>query len=254
MPYWTNREAVQVEQPPASLIVIGGGAIGLEFAQSFSRFGTTVTVVEAADRLLPREEPEAAELLTEVLGRGRDRVRTGASREKVAHDGTRSPWLSGRELGGRRTCWWRPVGATDLPVWAWPRSGGHRRKCVEPDERLRVADGVYAIGDVTGQGAFTHVAMYQADIVVRHILGQDGPAASTTRCRGSPSPTPRSASVGLTEAQARDAGIDVRTATARCLLRPRLDPPGRQRRADQTRRGRRPRSPRRRHLRRSARR
>ena len=76
LPYWTNREAVQAEEPPASLVVIGGGAIGVEFGQVFARFGTAVTLVEAADRLLPGEEPEAGETLGRVLvGEGIDSPR-----------------------------------------------------------------------------------------------------------------------------------------------------------------------------------
>ena len=59
LPFWTNRDAVQTERPPKSLLVIGGGAIGVEFAQVFSRFGSQVTMVEAAGHLLPAEEPEA---------------------------------------------------------------------------------------------------------------------------------------------------------------------------------------------------
>src|SRR5438552_1955295 len=66
-PYWTNRQAVSATEPPASLLVLGGGAIGAELAQAFARFGSRVTVVEAAPRLLPMEEPEAGELLARVF-------------------------------------------------------------------------------------------------------------------------------------------------------------------------------------------
>ena len=68
-PYWTNHEALEAREAPASLTVAGGGAVGVELAQAFARFGTAVTIVEAADRLLPAEEPEAGELIGEVLHR-----------------------------------------------------------------------------------------------------------------------------------------------------------------------------------------
>ena len=68
-PYWTNREIVQAEQVPESLIVLGGGAIGAELAQVFARFGTAVTVVEALPRLLSFEEPEASELIERIFSR-----------------------------------------------------------------------------------------------------------------------------------------------------------------------------------------
>jgi pyruvate/2-oxoglutarate dehydrogenase complex dihydrolipoamide dehydrogenase (E3) component len=85
-PYWTNHQAIETEQVPDSLIVLGGGAIGAELAQVFSRFGAQVTVVEALDRLLPPEEPEAGALLAEMFGREGIRVRTSAKAQRVTHD------------------------------------------------------------------------------------------------------------------------------------------------------------------------
>ncbi|WKX71695.1 FAD-dependent oxidoreductase [Streptomyces sp. XD-27] len=87
VPYWTNRDAVAAEEPPGSLIVLGGGAVGLELAQAFARFGTRVTVVEARDQLLPVEEPEAGALLAEVLGAEGIAVRTRARATAVRHGG-----------------------------------------------------------------------------------------------------------------------------------------------------------------------
>ncbi len=79
-PYWTNREAIEADRLPDSLIVLGGGAIGLELTQAFVRFGVTVTVVEALDRLLANEEPESSNLVTEVLG-------AGGCRDPYGHEG-----------------------------------------------------------------------------------------------------------------------------------------------------------------------
>ena len=87
-PYWTNREAVAVTAPPASLAVLGGGAVGLEFAQVFARFGSEVTVIESADRLLDREEPESSTVVLEALQRDGVSVRVGASARRVSHDGS----------------------------------------------------------------------------------------------------------------------------------------------------------------------
>ena len=88
-PYWTNREAIETEQVPESLIVLGGGAVGAELAQVFARFGARVTVVEAMERLLPPEEPEAGQLLATVLTREGLTVRIAAHAEQVSHDGQR---------------------------------------------------------------------------------------------------------------------------------------------------------------------
>ena len=83
VPHWTNREAIAAEELPASLLVIGGGAIGLEIGQAMARFGTQVTIVEMADRIVAPEEPEASELIGEIVRREGMAVYTGASIERV---------------------------------------------------------------------------------------------------------------------------------------------------------------------------
>ena len=94
--HWTNREAVAVTEVPESLIVLGGGAVGLEMAQVFARFGARVTVVEALDRLLANEEPEASELAADVLRREGLDVRVGARAEEIrVADGTFTVRLAG---------------------------------------------------------------------------------------------------------------------------------------------------------------
>ena len=84
---------------------------------------------------------------------------------------------------------------------------------LEPDERMRVTDGVWAVGDIVGKGAFTHVSMYQAAVVLNDLLGRDGPWADYRAVSRVTFTAPEVASVGLTEQAARDAGIDVITAT-----------------------------------------
>jgi len=86
VPYWTNRQAIETETVPGSLIVLGGGAVGVELAQVFARFGSQVTVVEALDRLLPQEEPEAGSLIAEVLGREGLSVLTSVRAERIAYE------------------------------------------------------------------------------------------------------------------------------------------------------------------------
>ena len=212
LPFWTNRDAVQVEEPPTSLLVIGGGAIGVEFAQVFSRFGTQVTIVEAGAHLLPAEEPEAGETLQAVLEAEGISVHVGAAVAHASHteaefdvalgDGT---GLSAQKLlvaTGRRV---------DLTGLGLDHYGvDPEARTLSGDERLRVADGLWAVGDVTGHGAFTHVAMYQADIAVRDLLDQGGPAASYHAVPRVTFSDPEVGAVGLTEAQARAAGIGVR--------------------------------------------
>ena len=88
-PYWTNHDAIEAETLPRSLVVLGRGAIGLELAQVFARFGVAVTVVEAADRLLPMEEPEAGALAAAALARDGVRVHIGAGASNVSYQPAR---------------------------------------------------------------------------------------------------------------------------------------------------------------------
>jgi pyruvate/2-oxoglutarate dehydrogenase complex dihydrolipoamide dehydrogenase (E3) component len=217
VPAWTNREAIAVTTPPASLLVLGGGAVGLELAQVFARFGTAVTVVEAAERLLPLEEPEASTLIGEVLTREGIALHTGARATKVAHDGASFTLTldEGRDLSAEQLliATGRKANLSGLGVESVGLDPGARSLVV--DGRMRAADGVWAVGDVTGHGAFTHVAMYQAEIAIRDILGESGPEADY---RATPRVTftdPEIGAVGLTEAQAREAGLRVRTGVTR---------------------------------------
>src|SRR5204862_4471506 len=88
-PYWTNHEAIETEQVPGSLIVLGGGAIGCELAQVFARFGSEVQVAEAARQLLPAEEPESGELLASAFRREGIGAHTGSGAEHISYDGAR---------------------------------------------------------------------------------------------------------------------------------------------------------------------
>ncbi len=211
-PYWTNREAVQAERVPESMIVLGGGPVGAEIAQVFARFGARVTVVEAAPRLLPAAEPEAGELLASVFGHEGIDVRAGTPAGRISYDGQRFTVHLGEGTGaaeqllgatGRRTS------LAELGVAAAGLDGYAR--AIAADERMRAGDGLWAIGDITGVGAFTHMAMYQADIAVRDILGAGGPAADYRALPAVTFTDPEIGSVGLTEAQGRDRGLDVRT-------------------------------------------
>src|SRR5579859_6838033 len=212
-PYWTNREAIETKEVPESLIVLGGGAIGAELAQVFARFGATVSVVEALPRLLPIEEPEAGELLAGVFAREGITVRSGARAEQVGYDGSQfTVSLAGGEvLTARRllVATGRRATITSLGVAAYGLD--ETARAIATDEKMRAADGLWAIGDITGEGAFTHVAMYQAGIAVADILGQDGPPADYRAVPRVTFTDPEIGSVGLTEAQARRQGLAVRT-------------------------------------------
>lgn len=214
-PYWTNREAVSTEEVPSSLIVLGGGAIGIELAQVFARFGAQVTLVEAQPRLLPLEEPEAGALVSAVLEEEGLDVRTAVSADSVTYgsEGFQAHLSDGSTLSaeqllvatGRRV---------DLASIRASRIGvGEDARSLPVDAHLRVTDGVWAVGDVTGCGAFTHVGMYQANIAVADILGRAHVPADYAALPRVTFSDPEVGSVGLHEAAARSAGLDVAVST-----------------------------------------
>ncbi len=209
-PLWTNREAIEATEVPRSLIVLGGGAIGCELGQVFARFGAQVTFVEAADRLLPLEEPESGALVAQVFEKEGIAVHTGAKAVRVEHDGEFALSLdSGDTLRAERllVATGRRIDITG-PGLDTVGVDPHAR-AVPVDDRMRVSDGVYAMGDITGKGAFTHVSMYHSGIVVRDILGEDGPGADYRAVPRVTFTDPEVGGVGLTEAQAREQGLRV---------------------------------------------
>ncbi|WP_248581662.1 NAD(P)/FAD-dependent oxidoreductase [Nocardioides sp. InS609-2] len=215
-PYWTNREAIATATLPDSLVVLGGGAIGLELAQVFTRFGTTVTIIEVADRLLAAEEPEASALIAEVLKGEHIPVVTGATVDRISHDGDGfhvnldgSDSVAAERLlvaSGRR------VDLADLGIDTVGLDPGARSLTV--DDRMRAGERLWAVGAVTGHDAFTHIATYQATIAVRDILGTPGPGAEPDAVPRVTFTDPEIGAVGLTEAQARERGLAVRTGLA----------------------------------------
>jgi pyruvate/2-oxoglutarate dehydrogenase complex dihydrolipoamide dehydrogenase (E3) component len=216
-PYWTNREAIETETLPASLVLLGGGAIGLELAQVFARFGVTVTVVEAIERVLAMEEPESSDLAQQALERDGITFEVGARAEHVSHDGKEFTVTLG---GGATVTGEKLLVATgrrvDTAKLGLDSAGlDPSARSIGTDERMRAGDGLWAVGDVTGHGAFTHMAMYEANIAVHDILGTEG--APVADYRAVPRVTftdPEIGAVGMTEQQARNAGLDVRTGTA----------------------------------------
>jgi len=218
-PYWTNREAIWApERVPASLGVIGAGPIGVEFAQLYARFGSRVTVLEAADRLLPPADADAGAALLPALEEDGVTVLTGVKVTAAEHRAG-SGWVL--RVEGRRD-----VEVTELLVAAGrrPRLSGHDLAAAgveldgdRPvlDQRLRTtADGVWAAGDATGELLFTHVADYEAALVVADLLGRPAQrdyrvVPNVTYC------DPEVAGVGATEEAAREDGREVATALVR---------------------------------------
>ena len=170
--YWTNREATSTHEVPDSLVVMGGGPVGSELAQFFSRMGSRVTVVERGGRLLGRVHRDAGELLAEVFRSEGIDVRVGVEVERL-EPGIRLHLSDGSILEAARlliATGRQPnvegLGLEQLGVEI-------SRRGVAVDERLRAAEGVWAIGDVSGIALFTHVGKYQARIAAADLAGED---------------------------------------------------------------------------------
>src|SRR6202048_4650522 len=211
--YWTNRDAVKVEQLPESLVILGGGAIGVELSQVFARFGVKVSIIEGMSRVLAVEEPEASAVLGEVLQRDGIELYLDSRAQSVEpRGGTIAVNLDGgRQVTGKallvatgRRANLRDIGLETVGL-------DPSARLLEPDEHLRVGERLWAIGDVTVSGGFTHMAIYHADIAIQDILGKPGPGADY---RAKPRVTftdPEVGAAGLTEEQARKKGLNVRT-------------------------------------------
>jgi pyruvate/2-oxoglutarate dehydrogenase complex dihydrolipoamide dehydrogenase (E3) component len=205
-PFWTNREVIETEDVPQSLAVLGGGAVGAELAQVFARFGAHVTVVEAADRLLPMEEPESGELIAKVFTDEGITVSTGARAESVRQDagGFSLTLADASQVRARRllVATGRATNLASLGIGALglDESAGS----IPVDDQMRAAPGVWAIGDVVGHGAYTHMSMYQAEIAVSAILGRPHHRAEYHAVPLVTFTDPEIGRVGMTAAEARD--------------------------------------------------
>ncbi len=216
---WDNRDITAAKQLPARLLVLGGGAIGLEMAQAYRRLGVAdVTVIEVAPRLLAREEPFASDEVRAGLEAEGIAVHTGIELTRVERresgpiaavldDGTE---LSADELlvaAGRRPA------TADLGLDRVGLRPGHY---VEVDDHLR-ATGVpgawlYAVGDCNGRALLTHMGKYQARVAADVIVGRDSTSVADHGIVPRVTFTdPQVCAVGLTEADARQQGVDVRT-------------------------------------------
>jgi pyruvate/2-oxoglutarate dehydrogenase complex dihydrolipoamide dehydrogenase (E3) component len=213
--YWTNRQAAIPSELPASLAILGAGAIGVELGQAFARLGSKVIVIEAGPRFLHLEEPEAGAALQPHLEADGITLMTGDPCVLVEKRGSgvvvhlksgavvaadRLLVATGRRANSEA---WRTAGLAQTER-GWLK--------VDPST-LEAKAGVFGAGDVTGLGGFTHLAYYHGQVVARRLRGMDARADHTAIPRVTFT-DPEIASVGLSEAAARAKAIEVIVATA----------------------------------------
>jgi len=212
--YWTTHDVIQLEELPESIIIIGGGATGCELGQVLSRFGVKVTIVEAGDRLLSAEEPEASEVVEEAFDAEGIEVKKGSAVKRVeSRNGSVAVGLEdGKEIEGERLflATGRTVDISDLGLESAGLDSG--AEFIEVDERMQAGDGIWAMGDVTGKALYSHVALYQSAIIASEILDTEhAPAEYHAVPRGTFT-DPEVGGVGMRESEAREAGLDIAVA------------------------------------------
>jgi pyruvate/2-oxoglutarate dehydrogenase complex dihydrolipoamide dehydrogenase (E3) component len=213
--YWTNRQATLPRELPISLAVLGGGAIGLELGQAYARFGSKVTIIEAGPRFLGLEEPEAGAALKAHLEA--DGIELIAGDPCVGVEKGDAGVVLKMKSGARVTAEGLLVATGRRANFeAWEGAGLPRteRGWLKVDPMtLEAAPGVYGAGDVTGIGGFTHLAYYHGQVVARRLRGEDARADHTAVPRVTFT-DPEVASVGLSEAAAREQGMDIETVSS----------------------------------------
>jgi dihydrolipoamide dehydrogenase len=208
--YWTNREATALQEIPRSVVIVGGGPVGIELAQFLHRFGSRVAVVQGGPRLVPREDERVCELLTDALREAGIEIHLDAHAIAARRDRDERVLTleDGRELRGEQLI---------IAVGRRPRVRdlGLESVGIEPaddgipiDRHCRVTEGVWAAGDCTGVMLFTHLAKYQARVAMADMRGR--PVEADYRAIPRVIFTdPEVAAVGLTAQQAAGQGLDV---------------------------------------------
>ncbi|WP_308258684.1 dihydrolipoyl dehydrogenase family protein [Saccharothrix obliqua] len=222
VPYWTSRDATSAHEVPSSLVVLGGGVVGVELAQAWARLGSEVTLVVSGERPLPRFEPFAGDLVVEGLRADGVTVRLGVRATGVsAVDGGVGLALSdGSSVSGAHllVATGRRPATTDLGVELFGHTAGHALP-VDDTGRVEGVDWLYAAGDVTGRAPLTHQGKYAARAVGTAIVtGATDPAPWTAPVATADHTAvpqvvftdPEVASVGRTAAEARAAGLTIR--------------------------------------------
>ncbi|MFW5760101.1 MAG: dihydrolipoyl dehydrogenase family protein [Cyclobacteriaceae bacterium] len=209
--YWSTHDVIQLEELPESIIIIGGGASGCELGQVLARFNVEVTIIEAADSMLHEEEPEVSEVLKSAFTDEGIKIEIGKSVQRVeSNGGSFTVTLSDeKKISAERLflASGREVDLSNLGLESVGLDG--QAKFIQVDERMRAGEGIWAMGDVTGKALFSHVALYQSAIIASELLDKEHPPAQYHAIPRGTFTDPEVGGVGMTEAKAREAGLDI---------------------------------------------
>ncbi len=215
----THKEILDLQNVPKSLLIVGGGAVGIEFASIFARFGSRVTVVEMLPRILPLEDPEISEELRKILTRRRIQILTGARLNSLAANEGQARARLVLESGEIKDI---SAEKALLAVGRKPNSDGIglekirvqvSKGCVLVDDSMQTnVAGVYAIGDLLQTQQLAHVASHEGMLAVRHMAGENPSPLNYDLVPNCTYCSPEVASVGLTEDVGRQKGYEVITS------------------------------------------
>ncbi|MES1984669.1 MAG: dihydrolipoyl dehydrogenase [Pseudomonadota bacterium] len=215
---WTYRHAMVPPEMPTKLLVIGSGAIGIEFASFYNDMGAKVTVVEMLDRILPVEDTDVSDFMMKNLTKQGMDIRASTGVQKITDTG-KGISAEIKDKDGKVTT--EEFSHVIVAVGIVPNNEGigleelkiakDQRGHIEADEFCRTnVEGIYAIGDITGAPWLAHKASHEAIIAVEHLSGGHPHAMDKLNIPGCTYCHPQVASVGLTEAKAKEAGYKVK--------------------------------------------
>ena len=214
-PYWTSTEALVAERIPAHLIILGGSVVGLELGQAFLRLGAKVTVIELLPRLLPRDDEAIGETLKTILEQEGMRILTGAKTESVQHRNGKFQVKLGDKTVEADTLLVATGRRPNTAELALDKAGIKVEKngAIVVDDRLRTSVGhIYAAGDCTNQPQFVYVAAAAGTRATISMMGGEA-ALDLSTMPAVVFTDPQVATVGLTEAQAKERGIEADSRT-----------------------------------------
>lgn len=215
----TSRDALAISKLPESMIIIGAGAIGVEFASIFSTFGVKVTIVEALPQILPLEEPEISQELTKIFKKQGIEIMTGARVDGVEKDKkgvTVRVVTDDKEQTLQADQVLVAIGVVGNSENLGLEDVGVKvdRGFIQVNERMQTnVPGIYAIGDVIGGPQLAHVASEEGIVAIDAITGGQVRPIEYDKVPRATYCHPQVAAVGLTEAQAREQGYDVKVGT-----------------------------------------
>tara|TARA_Y100000588_G_scaffold190193_1_gene204036 strand:- start:5445 stop:6827 length:1383 start_codon:yes stop_codon:yes gene_type:complete len=208
----TSKEALQIENIPENTMIIGGGAIGCEFADVYSSYGSNVTIVEMLDHLLPLEDEEISQQLERSFKRKKIKIKTGTSIDSVKIENDQAVVSFTDSKGAQEQSFDRVLLSVGIQAnsdnlgLANTRVETERDYIIIDDNMQTTHERIFAIGDVTGKLPLAHVASSQAVNVVEHIAGLNPPPLDYNFMPRATYCSPQVASIGITESQAKDLG------------------------------------------------